>query len=51
MISEKARGKGVNFERIMRITGYLSELDKFNTAKKHEVKDRTKHGVSSINKD
>ena len=36
-------GKGVKFERIRRITGYLvGTLDRFNNAKKQEVKDRTK---------
>ena len=38
-------GKGVKFERIRRITGYLvGTLDRFNNAKKQEVKDRVKHG-------
>lgn len=37
-------GKGVKFERIRRITGYLvGTLDRFNNAKKAEVKDRVKH--------
>jgi ribonucleoside-triphosphate reductase len=39
-------GKGVNFERIRRITGYLvGTMDKWNDAKKAEEKDRVKHGV------
>ena len=39
-------GKGVNFERIRRITGYLvGTLDKWNDAKKAEEKDRVKHGM------
>lgn len=39
-------GKGVKFERIRRITGYLvGTLDKWNNAKKAEEKDRVKHGV------
>jgi ribonucleoside-triphosphate reductase len=34
----------VKFERIRRITGYLvGTVDRFNNAKKHEEKDRTKH--------
>ncbi|MCR5481180.1 MAG: anaerobic ribonucleoside triphosphate reductase [Clostridia bacterium] len=34
------------FERIRRITGYLvGTVDRFNNAKKAEVKDRVKHGV------
>ena len=36
----------VAFERIRRITGYLvGTLDRFNNAKKAEVKDRVKHGI------
>ena len=36
--------EGVGFERIRRITGYLvGTLDRFNNAKKAEVKDRVKH--------
>ena len=39
-------GKGVNFERIRRITGYLvGTMDKWNDAKKAEEKDRVKPGV------
>ena len=39
-------GKGVKFERIRRITGYLvGTLDKWNDAKKAEERDRVKHGV------
>jgi ribonucleoside-triphosphate reductase len=39
-------GKGVMFERIRRITGYLvGTLDKWNDAKKAEEKDRVKHSV------
>lgn len=37
-------GKGVKFERIRRITGYLvGTLDKWNDAKKAEERDRVKH--------
>ena len=36
-------GKGVDFERIRRITGYLGTLDRFNNAKKAEEQDRVKH--------
>lgn len=43
-------GKGVKFERIRRITGYLvGTLDKWNDAKKAEEKDRVKH--SGVKKD
>jgi anaerobic ribonucleoside-triphosphate reductase len=37
-------GKGVKFERIRRVTGYLvGTLDRFNDAKRAEVCDRVKH--------
>ena len=40
-------GEGVDFERIRRITGYLvGTLDRFNDAKRAEVEDRGKHGLS-----
>ena len=40
-------GEGVKFERIRRITGYLvGTLDRFNDAKRAEVNDRVKHGVT-----
>ena len=38
-------GKGVKFERIRRITGYLQILSRWNNAKKAEEKDRVKHGM------
>lgn len=38
------KGKGIKFERIRRITGYLvGTLDRFNNAKRKEVKDRVVH--------
>lgn len=38
------KGKGIPFERIRRITGYLvGTLDRFNNAKRKEVKDRVVH--------
>ena len=41
-------GAGVGFERIRRITGYLvGTIDRFNNAKRAEVNDRVKHGLSS----
>ena len=41
----KARGQGVPFERVRRITGYLvGRLERFNDAKKKEVADRVVHG-------
>ena len=37
-------GEGVKFERIRRVTGYLvGSLDRFNDAKRAEVRDRVKH--------
>ena len=40
------KGKGIKFDRIRRITGYLvGTLDKWNNAKRTEEKDRVKHGV------
>ena len=37
-------GKGLKFERIRRITGYLvGTLDRFNNAKRAEEHDRVKH--------
>ena len=33
----------VDFERIRRITGYLSEVRQFNDGKKDELKDRVLH--------
>ena len=44
----KTLGKGVHFERIRRITGYLvGTLDRFNDAKRNEEKDRVKHGLKN----
>ncbi len=43
----KEIGSGVGFERVRRITGYLvGGMDRFNNAKKAEVRDRVKHGIS-----
>ena len=43
---ETKNGKGVGFERIRRITGYLvGTLDRFNDAKRAEEHDRVKHGM------
>ena len=44
---QEKMGKGVMFERIRRITGYLvGTMDKWNNAKKAEEKDRVKHTMS-----
>ncbi len=46
MDKNKSIGKGVSFERIRRITGYLvGTVERFNNAKKAEVKDRVKHSL------
>ncbi len=40
-------GKGIGFERIRRITGYLvGTMDKWNDAKKAEERDRVKHEIA-----
>lgn len=45
---EKNYGKGVGFERIRRITGYLvGTTDRWNDAKRAELKDRVKHGMEA----
>lgn len=37
-------GKGIGFERIRRITGYLvGSLERFNNAKRMEEHDRVRH--------
>ena len=44
MQKQSVVGKGVPFERIRRITGYLvGTMDKWNDAKKAEERDRVKH--------
>lgn len=41
---QKLIGKGIKFDRIRRITGYLvGTLDRFNDAKRAEEHDRVKH--------
>ena len=46
MASELERGKGIGFERIRRITGYLvGTLDRFNTGKAAEESDRVTHNT------
>ena len=44
MYKEEKLGKGIMFERIRRITGYLvGSMEKWNDAKKAEERDRAKH--------
>ena len=39
-------GEGVDFRRIRRITGYLTgSLDRWNSAKQAEERDRVKHSL------
>ena len=47
---EKLVGEGVKFERIRRVTGYLSgDVKRFNNGKRAEEKDRVKHtGVKEV---
>ena len=46
--TQKQPGKGVGFERIRRITGYLvGTMDKWNDAKKAEESERVKHNLPS----
>lgn len=43
---QKATGKGVRFERIRRVTGYLAgDISRFNNAKHAEVGERVTHTV------
>lgn len=42
-------GKGVPFERVRRITGYLvGTMEKWNDAKKAEERDRVKHSLNKL---
>ena len=44
-MDSKKLGQGVKFERIRRITGYITgTLERWNNAKKAEERDRVKHG-------
>lgn len=42
-------GAGVPFERVRRITGYLSHVNRFNNAKRCELRDRVKHDLMTRN--
>lgn len=51
MENKEMVGKGVNFERIRRITGYLvGTVERFNDGKKAEEHDRVKHGFEKDKK-
>lgn len=44
-------GEGIKFERIRRVTGYLSgDLSRFNNAKRAEVADRLEHALGQRQK-
>lgn len=47
---EKTVGEGMKFERIRRVTGYLSgDVCRFNNAKRSEEHDRVKHsGIKEV---
>ena len=47
---EKVVGTGVKFERIRRVTGYLSgDVSRFNNGKRSEECDRVKHtGIKEV---
>lgn len=46
---QKRSGNGVPFERVRRITGYLvGASDRWNNAKKAELRDRVKHTIGRI---
>lgn len=50
-MKESKLGKGVGFERIRRITGYLvGTMGRWNNAKKSEERDRVKHSLSGLPK-
>lgn len=46
--SNECIGVGVPFNRIRRITGYLSNVTRWNDAKQHEEQERTKHNAKSM---
>ncbi|MBR3972886.1 MAG: hypothetical protein IKJ99_02900 [Oscillospiraceae bacterium] len=46
MANKEKLGKGIRFERIRRITGYLvGTMDKWNNAKRAEERDRVPHSL------
>lgn len=48
MTKETLIGKGVSFERVRRITGYLAKTDRFNDAKLDELNHRVKHSLTGV---
>lgn len=48
--SKKKVGEGIGFERIRRVTGYLTgTIDRWNDSKKAEERDRVKHSPGGAN--
>ena len=43
VITDKMLGKGVPFQRVRRITGYLAYVESFNNGKRAELLDRVRH--------
>lgn len=44
LVSERMRGKDVKFERVRRVTGYITgDIDTWNDAKKRECMERLAH--------
>lgn len=52
-LTKEQLGEGVPFERIRRITGYISGdyVSRFNNAKKAEVEDRLSHNTYNRTED
>jgi len=47
--TDESVGRGVHFERIRRITGYLvGDLSRFNDAKRAEERERVKHASMEL---
>jgi hypothetical protein len=46
MTKDTLIGEGVGFTHICRITGYLAKIERFNSAKRAEVRDRVKHDIN-----
>lgn len=44
--THRCMGEGVGFERLRRVTGYLTgTVERMNDAKRAEVRDRVKHSI------
>ena len=49
MTKDTLIGEGVGFDHYARITGYIAKVQRFNNAKKDELKDRVKHDTDGFN--